>query len=362
MLAELFRQSARDCAGASPLTSTLLAAASADLDSGGPTKRVMANAEWARAGDVPALRFAAAVHRVVLEGRAPALAAHYPTVGGSPELGALWADARGVVEEHADELRALVDTTTVQTNEPGRSGPLFGGLHTATALAAAAAGRRTPFPVRLLEVGASGGLNLRPHRIAYLHGDRVLGDPSSPLRLDTGWSGEPEGDLDRPLRLVGRGGCDPNPVDVSTVDGRRHLLSFVWPDQRERWARLGAALDLAAVDPVPVRRAPASEWLGEQLARPERDVLTVVWHSIVWQYASAAERAAGRAVLASAAERATAAAPLALLVFESRRGHDPALPYEFQLLLKLWPAGRSLRLGAGGPHGTPFTWKSAPWL
>ncbi|MEV0681036.1 DUF2332 domain-containing protein [Actinosynnema sp. NPDC050436] len=360
MLAEMFLDAARGCRDHSPLTHTLLVSAAADLARGGITARVMAGAECDRKGTVPGLRFAGALHRVVLEGRAPRLAGHYPTAGGEPRLDTLWDDVLPVLHEQVDELRALVNATVVQTNEPGRNAPLFGGLQTAAHLVADAVGRRTTFPVRLLEVGASGGLNLRPHRIAYRVGDEVFGDVGSPFALDVRWTGRPAVDLSHNLRLVRRSGCDVNPVDVCTEDGRLHLSSFVWADQRWRWERLQAALDLAQLDPVPVQRATGPEWLAEQLARPERDVLTVVWHSVVWQYASPADRAMGRAILADAAGRATPMAPLALLVFEPRRTHETTR-YDFQLLLKLWPSGISLRLGSGAGHGIPFAWHTEPW-
>lgn len=203
--------------------------------------------------------------------------------------------------------------------------------------AAKAAGRQVPFCVRLLEVGASGGLNLRPHHVGYRLEDTVLGDADSLLVLDPEWTGRPPADLGHRLRVVGRAGCDLTPVDVSTEDGRLHLSSFVWADQLDRWNRLRDALDLAATDPVKVDRSAGPEWLANRLARAERDVLTVVWHSVVWQYVSPADRAMGRAVLADAAAKATPTSPLALLVFEPRRTDDD---YRFELLLKL--VGRDL--------------------
>lgn len=358
VLAELFAAAAHGCRDRSPLTQRLLTDAAADLRRGGVTTRIMAGSERDREGTVPGLRFAGAVHRLVLEGRAPGLAKHYPSAGGRPDLPTLWEDALPALTEHADVLRQRVLATVVQTNEPGRSAPLYGGLMVAAQEAAKAAGRQVPFCVRLLEVGASGGLNLRPHHVGYRLPDTVLGDPDSLLVLDPEWTGRPPADLGHRLRVVGRAGCDLTPVDVSTEDGRLHLSSFVWADQLDRWNRLRDALDLAATDPVKVDRSAGPEWLANQLARAERDVLTVVWHSVVWQYVSPADRAMGRAVLADAAAKATPTSPLALLVFEPRRTDDD---YRFELLLKLWPAGISLNLGHGAGHGTPFTWDVTPW-
>ncbi|MFD5828692.1 DUF2332 domain-containing protein [Lentzea sp. NPDC060358] len=361
MLAEQFAAAAHRCREHSPLTHRLLRDAADDLVRGGVTAAIMAGSEHDRDATVPGLRFAGAVHRLVLEGRAPALARHYPTAGGTPDLPALWQDALPALHRHADLLRQRVRATAVQTNEPGRNAPLYGGLLVAAQEAAKAAGRAVPFGVRLLEVGASGGLNLRPHRVGYRLGGTVLGDPDSPLVLDPEWTGRPPADLGRRLRVTGRAGCDLDPVDVSTEDGRLHLSSFVWADQVRRWDRLRAALALAATDPVPVERSPGPAWLARQLAHAEHDVLTVVWHSVVWQYVSPADRARGRAVLADAAAKATPQTPLALLVFEPRRAGGRDAGHRFELLLRLWPAGLSLRLGHGAGHGTPFTWEVSPW-
>ena len=362
VLAELFAAAAHGCSDRSPLTQRLLNDAAADLIQGGVTTKIMAGSERDRDGQMPGLRFAGAVHRLVLEGRAPGLAKHYPSVGGQPNLPTLWEDALPALNEYTALLRYRIGATIVQTNEPARSGPLYGGLMVAAQEAATAAGRQVPFCVRLLEVGASGGLNLRPHHVGYrLDDGTVLGDPDSLLVLDPGWTGRPPADLSHRLRVVGRAGCDLTPVDVSTEDGRLHLSSFVWADQLARWNRLRDALDLAATDPVKVDQSAGPEWLANQLARAERDVLTVVWHSVVWQYVSPADRAMGRAVLADAAAKATLTTPLALLVFEPRRSDEWEDGYRFELLLKLWPAGISLNLGYGEGHGAPFTWNVTPW-
>ena len=363
-LAEQFRDSARGCRRYSPTNARLLAAAADDLDAGGVTSAVMAGHERDRPGTVPGLRFAAAVHRLVLSGRAGRLAGLYPSVGGELEPATLWLVARPVIAEHVDELRAAVQSAPVQTNEPGRSAPLFGGLLVAAERAAEHAGRTEPFPVRLLEVGASAGLNLRPHLVRYrLPDGSTLGDPDGAFALDVDWTGLPPADLGRSLRVVQRGACDLNPIDVHTVDGQLRLASFVWPDQIARMRRLAAAMRLARTDPVPIEAAAASEWLDTALATPSPGMLTVVFHSVVWQYVPASERAHGQQVMADAAARATADAPLALLVYESRRVSPPGETdrFRFDLLLRLWPAGLSVRLGHGSGHGIPFEWAEQPW-
>jgi hypothetical protein len=350
VLAKLFRDISAACRAGSPLTYTLLNSAADDLDAGGVTGRAMAGSERDRPGTVPGLRFAAALHRVVLDGRAPELAAHYPSAGGQLRLEKLWPAAVRAVEEHEVEVRQLVRASAVQTNEPGRNGPLYGGLLVASE-------RVGGLPVRLLEVGASGGLNLRPHKVAYRLADgTVLGDPDSELQLDPEWTGRPPADLRRPLVMHSRAGCDVTPVDVTTPQGRLHLSSFVWADQVHRLERLRAAMRLAVGDPVQVERCGGAEWLERELSTLPDGVLTVVWHSVMWQYASPTERERGRAALAEAAARATDRAPLALLVYEPRRARE-----QFELLLKLWPAGLSLRLGHGRGHGLPFTWQEQPW-
>ncbi|ASO18559.1 hypothetical protein FHR81_002967 [Actinoalloteichus hoggarensis] len=357
MLVEQFRAAAVGCLRASPLTSLLLDSVADDLFQDGPMTSVVRGLELGGAGSVPGLRFAAAVHHLVLSGRAPRLARHYPTTGGRLDPATFWPAARAAILADADRIRERAAATAVQTNEPGRMAPCLGGLHVAAQEAARRVGRSTPLPIRLLEIGASGGLNLRPDRVALELDGAVVGDAASPLRLDPAWTGRPRADLNAALRIVERAGCDLHPCDPRTEEGRLQLSSFVWPDDLDRWARLRAAMRLAVEEPVTVDRAAGPDWLADRLAELPADVLTVVWHSVVWQYVSARDRARGREILAAAADRATDRAPLALLVYESRRTSPGApTPFRFDLLLRLWPSGLSTRLGTGAGHGIPFTW------
>lgn len=344
-LAGLLEDQARRCLPASPLTHRLLLDAAADLRAGGVAAAVLAGHEADGAGSAPGLRLAAALHRLALLRLAPGYALLLPTTGGRYRADLLWPAAARALEQHRDLVRHWLSATAVQTNEVGRGGPLWGGLQVAA--------QRTGLPVRLLEVGASAGLNLRPDRLGIDPGDgTVLGERASPLVLDARWTGRPPVRLDAPLRVVARAGCDVDPVDVGTPAGRAHLGSFVWADDLVRWERLRAGLALAAAEPVAVVRASAAEFLAGALAEPVAGALTVVWHSVVRQYVAADERARARVVVAAAAARATAAAPLAVLGLEPDAGGA-----RFELVLRAWPgSGEPEVLGWGGGHGVPFTW------
>lgn len=343
-LAGRFRAQAEQCGlHGSPLTEELLSGAADDLDAGGPVADLLEPLATDPPGTVPSLRFAGALHRLVLERRAPALALHYPSVGGTAPLRDLWQTARLTVHEQLAALRGLV-ARPVQTNEVGRSAALYGGLlHIAA---------ETGLPVRLLEVGASAGLNLLVDHFAYRIGDVVLGDPASPVVMDQPWQGpHPVGSV----RVVDRRGCDLAPVDPLTTDGRLTLTSYVWADQLGRLERLRGALQVAARLPVQVEKSTAATFLANELAVPRPGVATVVWHSVVRQYLAPDERDRVDGVLAAAGARADDRAPLHRLTMEPERvGHGS---FDFHLELTSWPGGGSRILADCQGHGPPVRWR-----
>ena len=129
--------------------------------------------------DAAALRLLGAVHRIVLDGRAPELARFYPSAGGDDD-GDAWPAFLGVLEAHRAEIEQGL-REQVQTNEIGRAAVLAGGF---TEIA-----RRTGLPLALFEVGCSAGLNLRWDRYAFDTGLTVAGDPASALRFAGVWEG-----------------------------------------------------------------------------------------------------------------------------------------------------------------------------
>jgi hypothetical protein len=340
-LADRLREQAGACRRmGSPLTADLLAGAADDLAAGGPVAELLGPLADDPPGSVPALRFAGALHRLVLERRAPALAVHYPSVGGTP--GDVWPAARAVVEEQLEPLRALV-RRPVQTNEVGRGSALLGGLLHVAALG---------LPVRLLEVGASGGLNLHVDRYRHEVADGVvLGDPRSPVVLATPWGGR-RPDVRAPLRLVERRGCDPGPLDPASAEDRLTLTSYVWPDQLDRFERLRGALQVAAAAPERVERLGGAAFLEREL-HPRDGAATVVWHSVVWQYVPPDERDRITAAIEDAGRRATRAAPVAHLWLEPEHVDHGG----FVLRLRTWPGGEQRPLADAQGHGPPVVWR-----
>nr|MBO2504084.1 DUF2332 domain-containing protein [Thermoanaerobacterales bacterium] len=345
-LADTLDHQRRACARAgSSLYAELLAGIAADVEAGGVCAKVLGPRAGEPLASALALRFLGAVHRLVLEGRAPALAAHYPSAGGRPGPG-LVADFLATVAELRPAIEDRLDEG-VQTNEVGRSAVLAPGY--------ALVARRSGLPLRVLELGASAGLNLRWDRYWYDTGETCLGDPDSPVRFEGAWQpvgGGPLPDLGGPVEVAERAGCDRNPIDVGTEDGRLRLRSFLWPDQVDRLARLEAAFAVAARVPAPVDAADLGAWAEARLAEPVEGVATVVAHTIVWQYVDGPSRDRLRAALRRAGERATPDAPVAWLRFEPAGAVG-------DLRLTWWPGGTEQVLATAEYHGVPVYWGHA---
>ncbi|MFC7489628.1 MULTISPECIES: DUF2332 domain-containing protein [unclassified Knoellia] len=265
----------------------------ADWERGGVVRQILEGHEDAPPGDMVQLRLLAGIHRVVLRGDAPELARFYPSVGGTADRYAVWPALEPVLRAHVAELRSAL-AVAPQTNEVGRSLALLAGLSEAV--------RRTGIRrVRLLEPGASAGLNLLVDRFRFEGAGWAAGPDDAQLVLEG--CGAP-GFAPAHVEVVERRGCDLEPFDATTPEGEAYLRSFIWPHMPERDGRLVAALATLREHPVVIDRAPAAEWVRQELAEPGRDdVLTVVWHSITRQYWPAAEYAAMLAAIDEARSR-----------------------------------------------------------
>ncbi len=348
-LARHFRRQADACEQlGSPLYAGLMRHAADDAGRGGVVARVCAGYEQDPPERVLALRVFGAVHRLVLAGSAPELAEHYPSAGVAstgPAVDSAWPAFQAALGAYGAEIRRELPSPP-QTNEVGRAAPLVGGL---LRLVEQVGG----LPVRLYEIGASAGLNLRADHFRFeLPEGAGWGPADSPVVLRDPWRGRwPQ--LDARLHVVERQGCDPAPVDPTTPEGWRWLAGWVWPDDVRRLERLSAAVEVARVVPATVVAAPAEDYLAG--VAPRAGHLTVVWHSVMWQYLDSAQQEAVTSHLGRAGRSAGRDAPFAHLSMEPHAAPDGST--EFAVSARLWPGGYERVLGHAAAHGVPVTWQ-----
>ena len=326
----------------SPFYAVLLERMRADADDGGPIRTALRGHERDRVDEWDAFRLLAGVHRIVLSGQAPELAPHYPSAGGDGDADAAWPAVRELIATgRAEIVEAL--SHPLQTNAPTRAKALVGAL--------CLVAQETGLALRLLELGASGGLNLRLDRFRYEQDGAVFGPENSPVRFaDFLTGGRPP--LAAGFEVAERAGCDLNPIDATSEDGRLTLLACIFPDESDRFDLLERAIAVARETPAVVDRADLSAWVADRLAQPAPGRATVVFHTIVWPYLPEAVRDAADAAIAAAGRRATADAPLALLTFEGGES-DPA---RVETHLTLWPGGRRRLLARSSHHPVTVEW------
>ena len=326
----------------SPFYGTLFDHMAGDVEDHGPLWRLLEPVAHEGFVTVRPLRVMGAVHKLVLSGALPALAAHFPSVGGDGDATAAWPLVVSTIGERAAFFAEALDRP-VQTNEVSRSVALTGGLLWLA--------RETHLPLALREVGCSGGLNLRVDRYWYEQDGRGWGDATSGVRfVDCFRDDAPP--FDAPLRIFDRRGCDRFPVDATTDDGATTLLGFVWPGQDERFTQLRAALLAARPVPVVIESADAVEWIGRVARERALATTTVVYHSIVWQYLGDPERDAIVKSLHDAGSVATSDAPLAWLRLEPPAGTQSPV----ELRVTTWPGGEERLLAVAGFHRDPVRW------
>ncbi len=116
-------------------------------------------------------------------------------------------------------------------------------------------------------------------------------------------------------------GCDPAPIDVSTQEGALALLSYIWPDELDRLARIREAITIARAHPAIVEAAGAVAWVERRLAKPHPGRLTIVWQSVMRQYLGETERRQLEDRIEEAGTHATDERPLAWVALEPGDDH-----------------------------------------
>ena len=176
-------------------------------------------------------------------------------------------------------IRATIMERATQTNEVGRLATLAPWF-----------ARLGPQPLALLEVGASAGLCLYPDRWSYgwRTDDGVVEAGAGP-RLECRVQG-PFPEEVRLAEVAWRGGLDLHPLSVDDADQMAWLANLVWPEQDERRARLGTAIEIARADPPDVRTGDLLTDLPDLVDEAAGHGTVVVFHSAVIAYLEGPDR------------------------------------------------------------------------
>jgi len=276
--------------------------------------------------------------------------------GQAPVLQPLWPDKHADRDTLRDALCQTLETHKpfvqnflqhhVQTNETGRSAILLPGMIEIA--------RATGKPLALLEIGASAGLNLIWDQFSYSLGETPWGDSASPVQLHLAWDG-PKPDLSLRPDVLSRAGCDISPLDIYDDDMLARARAYIWPDMPDRLDRFDAAVAMAKAASVKVDQASAEDWVAQKLDSRPQGAVTVLYHSIMWQYMPQAAKDQIARLMTDHGAKASHDAPLAWLAFEPPEALG--LP---ELRLTLWPDGTTRRLAYCHPHGKDLKWTDDP--
>lgn len=181
------------------------------------------------------------------------------------------------VEASWSEISATMLERSTQTNEASRTGTFLPIL-------AAIEG-----PVALVEIGCSAGLCLYPDRYRISYDQRQPLCTDSPVTFGVMTTG-PVAIPERLPDVVARIGIDLNPIAANDTDSCDWLEALIWPEHEFRLRRLQAALSVAQADPPVLLRGDLIDRLSDALLLVPHDATTVVFHSAVLAYVTAAVR------------------------------------------------------------------------
>jgi hypothetical protein len=238
-LADRFRRFAQqECCDSSPLYDQLSRMVAQDND-------LLAIAGCAQAGQPAANLFFAAVQFLLFQNPDDSLARHFPSLSTfATSRDDLSTDFRNFCFSRKDDLKDLLRTKLVQTNEVRRSAcllPVLQMIYEET----------NGQPLYLIDIGASAGLNLLFDRYHFDYGqDQTFGDSESPVQIYCQSRGRA-----LPLsatfpQVASRVAIDLNPLDVHKQDDVLWLKALIWPEHDERRKLLDAAVLVAKHYPI----------------------------------------------------------------------------------------------------------------
>ncbi|MBA2176308.1 DUF2332 domain-containing protein [Halobacillus locisalis] len=238
-LSERFHDFARkECEGSSDLYEKLASQVAKDDE-------VLELCSSARVGQPVPNLLLGSVHYLLLKGTHHHLKEYYPSVVHEPkEDSRLFEAFKDFCFENREELKLLLKTKLVQTNEVRRCAylyPVFNYIY-----------QQTNKPLSLIEIGSSAGLQLLWDQYAYSYGESELyGNQNSYVHLT---SGVRQGEL--PRRFLSkippvhdRQGLDLHISDVTSVEDYLWLKALIWPEHKDRRTNFEDAVKQLRINP-----------------------------------------------------------------------------------------------------------------
>lgn len=325
----------------SPFTARICRMGIELLDEQSESGRKILNWQGDPRDDALSLRFAGALHALVLGNANQDLAAVYPPADVTDEK--LSRAVMAAITKHDGTIAATL-ANAPQTNETARAAALLPGLLEVS--------RQTEMPLALHEIGSSAGLNLFLDRFYYRFGDSGWGDPQYPVTLSPEMHGIKAPDLSGELEITFRVGSDLAPINITDEQDRLRLRSYIWPDQLERLARIEAAIAVAQRESFELVEQDAAAFVEQRLQLRKPGECFVLFHSVVWQYLPQATKDRITSAMNEAGGLATDETPLAWLTMEGLGGVEPFAT----LHLTIWPDGELRKLAKADFHVRWIEW------
>ncbi len=229
-----------------------------------------------------------AIHYLLLKSPNEELANYYPSINkdaaSDPSADLLISFCR----ENEAGIKEILAKRIVQTNALGRCSYLLPIL---SAIAKDTDG------IHLIDIGTSSGLILNLDQYEYHYdGQHRIGN--SPVKISANVKAGKAPGFEVMPNIKSRIGIDQNPLDLSKPDNALWLKALIWPDLKERFERMSAAIDLSTkLQNQQLIKANTIEQFRESIGTipPEEDLL--VFHTHVLYQFTKEERAAFRLML-----------------------------------------------------------------
>ena len=289
--------------------------------------------------------FFAAVHFLLLQGEHHQLSAFYPSLNNvTRHYEYVYPYFRSFVFDHELEIRGIIATRSVQTNEVARCAMLVPAFE----LVSRQSGKR---PLALLEIGSSAGLTLLWDQYHYRYdGGLECGPSNSLVQIECELRGPHRPPVPHDLpEIKWRRGIDLNPVDLNDPENVLWLRALVWPEHRRRDRQLEQAIEIAKMDPPKIVRGDALEILPDLIAQIGRDLQLCVYHSFTLSLASKEPRDRLESILAQSSEKRN----IYWISFEWAKDQETPL---LELVRFEHTVKKERKLARAQPHGEWLEW------